>query len=296
MRRVVRLGRQRRDVTADHLIGRVAEDWYRGRVERLDGAPLVDDHHGVDCGFHDRPAPRFAFRSARAASTLAASSWMMRPSLESIPQGRDLGGTDSHLPSGPARLPACHRRAVSTRVATGFWMERRPPHHAASGAGTTEQTEGTHHRLTGRSQGDLLVHPDGDEQARRRPERHISENPVRTRRTRQSGDARSLGPDEAVEPFRQLLANQSRRIRFPATMVPSRSATMTLASGRSGLRPGKSSTMRHQGRPQQLLPSSPKCPGRPRRTAVWVGHRVWTGCIRRPRSGRYRCSRQYFLS
>ena len=36
------------------------------------------------------------------------------------------------IPVRAARSPACHRRAVSTRVATGFSYERRPPHQAVS--------------------------------------------------------------------------------------------------------------------------------------------------------------------
>ena len=239
MRRVVRLGHQHRDVTADHLIGRVAEESYRGRVERLDGAPLVDDHHGVDCGFHDRPAPRFAFRQRQGGLDTRGFPLLdgCGHLVEGMPQGRDLGGTDWH--SRPGRtvssLPSAGRvHQGRDRLLDG---ETSSPPRRQQGQGQHGPSRPKERTIASRAEARaIFVHPDGDEQARRRPERHISENPVRTRRTRQSGDARSLGPDEAVEPFRQLWPTRAGVSGSRATMVPSRSATMTLASGRSGLR------------------------------------------------------------
>ena len=51
------LGHQHRDVAADDLVVRVAEDPLGGRVHRLDNPLLVDGDDAVDGGVDDRLEP-----------------------------------------------------------------------------------------------------------------------------------------------------------------------------------------------------------------------------------------------
>ena len=58
MHLAVRRGHQHAHVGADHFGGRVAEQAFRGRIDRLDDAALVDGDDGVQRGFQNGPMPR----------------------------------------------------------------------------------------------------------------------------------------------------------------------------------------------------------------------------------------------
>ena len=242
MRRVVRLGHQHRDVTADHLIGRVARNLYRGRVERLDGAPLVDDHHGVDCGFHDRPAPRFAFRQRQGGLDTRGFPLLdgCGHLVESMPQGRDLGGTDWH--SRPGRtvssLPSAGSCPPGSRPASGMETTSSPPRRQqGQGQHGPEQTEGTHHRPSRAGARAIFsftptaTNKPGDGPSGTYPKtRSVPDGPASPAMPGASARMRLSNRSGSFWPTRAGVSGSR------ATMVPSRSATMTLASGRSGLR------------------------------------------------------------